>query len=115
ALRPGDTVGLITPSTPIMEPDRMAVVERTMRYFELKAKWGANVGRRANFAETIEHRVADLHAMFADPQVRGVFCVRGGYGAGQLLDRIDYELIRKNPKVFIGYSDITALHLAIQK
>ncbi len=115
ALRAGDAVGLVTPSTPIMDPDRMVVVERTMRYFDLKPKWGANVGRRANFAETIEHRVADLHAMFADPQIKAVMCVRGGYGAGQLLDRIDYDLIRRNPKVFIGYSDITALHLAIQR
>ncbi len=115
ALKQGDTVGLITPSTPVMEPDRMAVVERTIRYFGLIPKWGANVGKRANFAETIADRVADLHGMFADSQVRGVFCVRGGYGAGQLLDRIDYQLIRKNPKVFIGYSDITALHLAIQR
>ncbi|MEO8026520.1 MAG: LD-carboxypeptidase [Bryobacteraceae bacterium] len=115
ALKQGDTVGLITPSTPMMDPDRTVVVDRTMRYFDLKPKWAANVGRRANFADAIEHRVADLHAMFADPQVRGVFCVRGGYGAGQLLDRIDYDLIRRNPKVFIGYSDITALHLAIQK
>lgn len=115
ALKPGDTVGLITPSTPMMDPDRAVVVERTMRYFELKPKWGANVGRRADFAETIEHRASDLNAMFADPEVRGVFCIRGGYGAGQILDRIDYDLIRRNPKVFIGYSDITALHLAIQQ
>jgi len=115
ALKPGDTIGLITPSTPIMDPDRMALVERTIRYFDLKPKWGSNVGRRANFMESIQHRVADLHAMFSDPQVRGVFCVRGGYGASQLLDRIDYDIIRKNPKVFIGYSDITALHIAMHQ
>jgi muramoyltetrapeptide carboxypeptidase len=53
--------------------------------------------------------------MFRDPEVKGVFAIRGGYGASQLLDRIDYDLIRAHPKVFLGYSDITALHLAIQK
>jgi muramoyltetrapeptide carboxypeptidase len=74
------------------------------------------VGKRSGYlGGSIDERLEDLHAMFADPQVRGVFAVRGGYGAGQLLDRIDYGLIRRNPKVFVGYSDITALHLAIQK
>ena len=53
--------------------------------------------------------------MFRDPEVKAVFAIRGGYGASQLLDRIDYDLIRSNPKIFLGYSDITALHLAIQK
>jgi muramoyltetrapeptide carboxypeptidase len=53
--------------------------------------------------------------MFRDPEVDAVFAVTGGYGSIQLLDDIDYDLIRKNPKVFIGYSDITALHLAINK
>jgi muramoyltetrapeptide carboxypeptidase len=51
--------------------------------------------------------------MFSDPEVRGVFCIRGGYGSAQMLDWIDYSLIRNNPKVFLGYSDITALHVAI--
>jgi muramoyltetrapeptide carboxypeptidase len=53
--------------------------------------------------------------MFNDTGVKGVFAVRGGYGSAHLLDRIDYSLIRKNPKIFLGYSDITALHLAIYK
>lgn len=53
--------------------------------------------------------------MFRDPEVSAIFALRGGYGAAQLLDRIDYDLIRSHPKIFIGYSDITALHLAIQR
>jgi muramoyltetrapeptide carboxypeptidase len=53
--------------------------------------------------------------MFRDPEVKAVFAIRGGYGAAQLLDAIDYDLIRNHPKIFLGYSDITALHLAIQK
>jgi muramoyltetrapeptide carboxypeptidase len=53
--------------------------------------------------------------MFADPSVDAIFAIRGGYGAAQLLDRIDYDLLRKSPKIFLGYSDITAMHLAIQK
>jgi muramoyltetrapeptide carboxypeptidase len=59
--------------------------------------------------------VDDLHAAFADPEVKAVFCTRGGYGAAMLLDRIDFALIRRNPKIFLGYSDITALHLGIHQ
>jgi muramoyltetrapeptide carboxypeptidase len=67
------------------------------------------------FGNPIENRLDDLHSMFRDREVAGVICISGGYGAPQLLDRIDYDLIRNNPKVFAGYSDITALHLAIHK
>lgn len=116
ALRPGDTVGLITPSTYVSDPDRLALVERTVRYFGLKPKWGKNVRKQAGYlGGSVTERVDDLHAMFRDPEVRGVFAIRGGYGAAQLLDHIDYDLIRENPKVFLGYSDITALHLAISR
>lgn len=116
ALRQGDTVGLITPATFVSDPDTLATAERTVRYFGLKPKWGRNVRRKHGYAGgTVQERVADLHAMFADPEVKAIFPVRGGYGAGHLLDSIDYDLIRKNPKILAGYSDITALHLAIQR
>ncbi|WP_178117918.1 LD-carboxypeptidase [Pseudomonas sp. R5(2019)] len=60
-------------------------------------------------------RLADLHAAFADPQVDAIICLRGGYGSMRLLDGIDFKLLRDNPKPFIGYSDITALHTAIAR
>ena len=116
ALRPGDTVGVITPSTPVIDPDRLAAAERTMKYFGLRLKMGKNVGKRsADYKTFVDERLDDLHAMFRDPEVKAVFCLRGGYGSPQLLDRIDYDLIRRNPKIFLGFSDITALHLAIHK
>jgi muramoyltetrapeptide carboxypeptidase len=116
ALRPGDTVGLITPSSYVSDPDRLALAERTARYFGLVPKFGKNVRKREGYlGGTVEERLDDLHAMFRDPEVRAVFAIRGGYGASQLLDRIDYDLIRSKPKIFLGYSDLTALHLAIQK
>ncbi len=116
ALSKGDTVGLITPSTFVSDPERLETAERTVRYFGLEPKWGKNVGRKWGYAGgTIDERLDDLHAMFADTSVKAVFCVRGGFSAAHLLDRIDYKLIRSNPKVFVGYSDITALHLAIHK
>jgi muramoyltetrapeptide carboxypeptidase len=115
-LLPGDTVGLITPSTYVSDPDRLVAAERTVKYFGLKAKIAPNVRRRQGYlGGTIEERLADLHQMFADPEVKAVFPIRGGYGSAQLLDRIDYDLIRRNPKILMGYSDITALHLAIHK
>ena len=116
ALREGDTVGLITPATYVVDPEALATAERTLKYFGLKPKLGRNVRKRDGYlAGTIVHRLEDLHSMFADPEVRGVFPIRGGYGSPHLLDQIDYDLIRRNPKVFAGYSDITAMHLAIHK
>jgi muramoyltetrapeptide carboxypeptidase len=115
-LKPGDTVALITPSTFVTDPELIDKVIRTIQYFGLKPKLGKNVRKKWGYAGgTIAERVEDLHWAFRDPEVNGVFCMRGGYAAGHLLADIDYELIRRNPKVFIGYSDITALHLAIHK
>ncbi|HUJ21805.1 MAG TPA: LD-carboxypeptidase [Bryobacteraceae bacterium] len=116
ALRAGDTVGLITPSSYVSDPDRLLLAERTARYFGLVPKFGKNVKQREGYlGGGIAERLDDLHAMFRDPEVKGVFAIRGGYGAAQLLDGIDYDLIRSHPKIFLGYSDITALHLAIHQ
>lgn len=116
ALRPGDTVGLITPATYVPDPDALALAERTLRYFGLRMKMAKNAGKRmGEYQRSIEERLDDLHEMFRDREVSAVFCIRGGYGSMHLLDRIDYDLIRRNPKIFLGYSDITAMHLAIMK
>ena len=115
-LKAGDTVGLITPATPITNPDSLQTVARTVEHFGLRAKWGKHVGQKSGyFGNPVAGRLEDLHAMFRDPEVRAVFCIAGGYGAPQLLDQIDYDLIRRNPKIFLGYSDITALHLAMHQ
>jgi muramoyltetrapeptide carboxypeptidase len=115
-LRPGDTVGLITPGTYVSDPDRLALAARTVRFFDLRMKLGRNVGKRLGYlGGTDQERLDDLHEMFRDPQVKAVWAIRGGYGSTHLLDRIDYGLLRNNPKIFLGYSDITALHLAIHR
>ena len=115
-LKPGDTAGLITPSSYVSDPDRLQLAERTIRYFGLRPKFGRNVRQRAGYlGGSVEERLDDLHAAFRDPEVKAVFCIRGGYGTEQLLDGIDYGLIRRNPKIFLGYSDITALHIAIHQ
>jgi muramoyltetrapeptide carboxypeptidase len=115
-LREGDAVALITPATFVADPESLEMALETMRFFGLKPKLSPNVRKRTGYmGGSIDDRLTDLHAAFADPSVKGVFCIRGGYGSGQLLDKIDYDLIRRNPKVFAGYSDITALHLAIHQ
>jgi len=115
-LQAGDTVALITPATSVVDPDSRETAERTVRYFGLKPKWGKNANKKRGYAGgTIDERLEDLHAAFSDPEANAVFPVRGGYASGHLLDRIDYDLIRRNPKVFLGYSDITAMHLAIAR
>lgn len=116
ALGEGDTVGLITPATYVSDPDTLLLAGRTMAHFGLRMKLGRNVRKRVGYVGgSVGERLEDLHGMFADPEVKAVFCLRGGYGSAHLLDGIDYPLVRRNPKVFMGYSDITALHLAIQK
>jgi len=115
-LQPGDTVGLITPSAFVADPDDLAKAERTIRFFGLKPKWGKNVRKKFGYVGgTTQERLDDLHAAFSDPEVKAVIPTRGGYGCGHLLDGIDYDLVRRNPKILLGYSDITALHLAFQR
>jgi muramoyltetrapeptide carboxypeptidase len=115
-LRAGDTVALIAPSTYVSSPDALQLAKRTVEYFGLKWKLGRNLGKRTGYlGGTVDERVADLHAAFTDPEVRAVFCTRGGYGAAMLLDRIDFALIRSHTKIFTGFSDITALHLGLHQ
>lgn len=116
ALRAGDAVALVTPATEVPDPDRLALAERTVRQLGLRMKRPKNLGRRfPTYAESVQARLDDLHEAFRDPEVRAVFAVRGGHGSAHLLDRVDYDLVRRNPKIFVGYSDITALHLALHR
>jgi len=115
-LKRGDTVGFVTPSTYVSSPDEIATAMRTADYFGLKVKMGPNVRKRAGYlGGSIAERAADVNAMFADPEVKAIFAIRGGYGSAQILPSLDYEMIARNPKIFQGYSDITAMHLAIHQ
>lgn len=115
ALKRGDLVGLIAPGG-VMDD---AVFQRGLRNLEsygFKVKVGENIrAARGGYAGTVAQRVADLHAMFRDKEVKAIWAARGGAGCTALLPSIDYELIRKHPKILVGYSDITALHLAIHR
>jgi muramoyltetrapeptide carboxypeptidase len=116
ALQKGDVVGLISPATFVSNPETLMLAERALRHFGLEPRMGRNVRKKEGYTGgSVADRVADLHEMFRDPAIKGVFCLRGGFGSAHLLDAIDYGLIAKNPKVFLGYSDITAMHLAIHR
>ena len=112
-LRPGDLVGLIAPGGYASERS----IEKAVRNIEalgLRVKVGTYLRAvHGNYAGSVQQRLADLHAMFADPEVKMIWPIRGGSGCISLLSGLDYGLIRRNPKILIGYSDITALHLAI--
>src|SRR5215467_5058498 len=109
-LSPGDLVGLIAPASAPFEPKIVDESIHTLERLGFKVKPGANVRKRLGFlAGTDRERAADLMRMFTNRKIKGIFCVRGGYGTARLLPLLDYGTIRKNPKVFVGYSDITSL------
>ena len=112
-LKPGDTVGVVAPSGPF-DPERLA---HGLAYLEARGyrvRPGASLYARARYlAGDDAARAADLNAMFADPDVRAIFAARGGYGAARVLDLLDWALIRRHPKILVGFSDTTALQLGI--
>lgn len=110
ALREGDTVGIVAPAGPGDEAT-LALVAPLLASFGLRARlYPSCTACHGYLAGPDALRIDDLHAAFADPGVAAVMCLRGGYGSGRLLDRIDTGLLRAHDKPFIGYSDITALH-----
>jgi muramoyltetrapeptide carboxypeptidase len=113
-LRPGDTVGLIEPASASDEAMQLTMVEEMVAAMGLKPKRAPNLASRHGYlGGTDESRAADVNAMFRDPDVRAVFAVRGGWGSARMLPFLDWPIIRANPKLVLGYSDITALHMAI--
>lgn len=114
ALRRGDVVGLVAPAGALWRPER---VEGCVRYLEgrgYRVEVGAHaLGNDGAFSGTDEERLSDLNGMLRDPRIRAIMALRGGYGTPRLLDRIDYSAVRRDPKIVVGYSDITALQLAL--
>jgi muramoyltetrapeptide carboxypeptidase len=115
-LHPGDYIGIVSPASPYPVEEALY---KGIAYIEQKGyrvKIGQSVhNKRGYLAGTDSERVADLHAMFADPEVKAIIAVRGGYGCGRLLTLLDFDFIRRNPKRLVGYSDLTALQMGIFK
>ena len=114
-LQKGDTIGLITPASPASEEKiKKAIQNIENQGFKVKYTDAIRL-KNGHLAGTDAQRLANLHDMFADKEVKAIWCVRGGYGCTRILPQIDYRLIKKNPKILIGYSDVTALLHAVQQ
>ena len=113
-LRPGDTVGLIEPAGFTDDEFDLQLVMDGIRAMGLNPKPAPHLMARYGYlAGKDEARAADVNAMFADRDVRAIFAVRGGWGCARILPHLDWDVIRANPKLLTGFSDITALHMAI--
>ena len=113
-LRPGDTIGICAPASP---PASLSHLDAGIRYLErigFRVKLGTHIYRKRGYlAGSDLQRASDLNAMFSDRSVKAIFTVRGGYGSHRILSLLDYRMIRRHPKILVGYSDITALHCAL--
>ncbi|MDD2792884.1 MAG: LD-carboxypeptidase [Sediminibacterium sp.] len=109
-LKPGDTIGIACPSGFSM-PETIQPAVDLIQSWGYAVKIGATVGKRDfTFGGTDEERTADFQAMIDDPQVKALLCATGGYGAGRIIDRLNFSSFRKHPKWVIGFSDITVFH-----
>lgn len=112
-LSPGDTVAITAPAS-WADKDQVKAASSYLEELGLHVRLGDTLSLQNGYlAGTDEQRAAELNAMFADSTIKAIICARGGYGTGRMANLLDYELIRANPKIFWGYSDITFLHAAI--
>jgi muramoyltetrapeptide carboxypeptidase len=115
ALARGDTIAFIAPAK-YLDKGRVSLAKRRLEEMGFRVRTPATLFRRKGFlAGSDEERAAELMAAFSDPQIDAIFPGTGGYGTTRIVDKLDYEVIRRNPKVFVGFSDITALHIAINQ
>lgn len=116
-LKKGDTIGVISPSAGLA-PFAMHRIDKAVSFLEsqgYKIKMGSSALKNSGYVSaSAEERVKDIHTMFEDKEISMIICTIGGNHSNQLLKYLDFDLIRNNPKIFMGYSDITVLHYAIQ-
>jgi muramoyltetrapeptide carboxypeptidase len=113
-LAPGDLIGVTATASPPDKPEKIDEALKRLASFGFKIREGRHLRARDGYlAGGDEQRAEDLNAMFADPEVKGIIALRGGYGSCRILPLIDYAAIRAHPKPFLGYSDNTALHVAM--
>lgn len=115
ALAPGDTIEIIAPAK-YLDKERVSLVQKRLEEMGFKVRLPENLFRKKGFlGGSDEERAAELMAAFADPEVNAIFPGTGGYGTTRIVDKLDYDVIRRNPKILIGFSDITGLHIAINQ
>jgi len=109
----GDKVAIIAPSSPLPDENIDRAID-SIRFIGLEpVVFPSCTSIHGYFAGKDDVRAKDLNDAFADRSIKGIFCLRGGYGSTRILNKIDFDLIKANPKIFVGYSDITSLHTAI--
>lgn len=117
-LQKGDCVGIIAPSSSVTPQEHILCVKilEEKGYKVLEGKTLKNdISLYGYLAGAAKERADDMNEMFANSKVKAIFCIRGGYGSAELLEYLDYKMIAQNPKIFVGYSDITSIHIALQK
>lgn len=112
SIKPGDTIGVICPSSPVSK-ERAEKVKEKLESMGYKVKYGESVysSEHGYLAGNSELRANDINKMFADQQIHGIICMRGGNGSCRIMGMLDAQIVKNNPKVFVGYSDITSLHV----
>jgi muramoyltetrapeptide carboxypeptidase len=113
-LKAGDTVGLVAPASAIYQDVEVDIARESLEGLGLKVEIGQHLRDKHGYlAGSDKARAEDINKFFKDDDIAGVIAIRGGWGSARLLPHLDFDEIRKNPKVLLGYSDITALHNAI--
>ncbi len=115
-INPGDTIGLIAPCSPV-DPSRALLCKEFIESMGYSVIMGESTRSSLHgyLAGSDSIRANDINSMFVSPKIQAIFCLRGGYGSNRLMDLIDFPAIQKNPKIFVGYSDVTTLHLAFHR
>jgi muramoyltetrapeptide carboxypeptidase len=115
ALIPGDTIEIIAPASNL-DKDRVSLAAKRLEELGFKVRIPENLFRKKGFlGGSDDERAGELMAAFANPEVKAIMPGTGGYGTTRILDKLDYDVIRRNPKILVGFSDITALHIAINQ
>src|SRR3954469_14832698 len=113
-LKKGDTIAITSPAGAVWDEKQVDTFSEILKGFGFNIVLGKTLSEKFGyFAGTDELRAKELNDLFADTNIKGIFCMKGGWGCARLLDKLDFDLIQKNPKVIIGFSDITTLLLSI--
>ncbi len=114
ALKAGDTIAIASPAGAVWDEAQIETFSNILKGFGFNIILGRTLKEKHGyFAGTDEVRAKELNDLFADKKIKGIFCMKGGWGCARLLDKLDYKIIKENPKVLIGFSDITTLLIAI--
>lgn len=109
-LKLNDKIGIIAPAGCVDSEEQAIFAKEYFENLGYKIVFGKNIFKKNRYlAGSDEEKLEDIHDLFANPEIKAIFCLRGGYGSIRLINKIDYNLIKNNPKIFAGYSDITAL------